>query len=271
MTIKRTSCHILLLALLLGLVSCQTGPRIVTVQKAVARDLVPSDNGWVENEEYVQPSTYSASVVTRGGGFKLPNDGENFQGTDRGIAKTKPAVTPARNIEFSQLLLEFQPGEQKSDDNMRMHHEPAMSKDFHFDRVPEEDDNVEVEGWIIATHKENDNDFHIILATDPGIIDEASPDRWKLMNVEVSGLPPKGTTGRESLVTTREEFKSVFLPAVPDSATKNYTYVKPIHVRIVGSIFFDVDHAPGAVGPDQFKPMTSWEIHPMTSLEFLNN
>jgi hypothetical protein len=37
-------------------------------------------------------------------------------------------------------------------------------------------------------------------------------------------------------------------------------------VRIEGSLFFDVDHAAGAVGPANMKPKSAWEMHPITKI-----
>src|SRR5437879_2768710 len=71
--------------------------------------------------------------------------------------------------------------------------------------------------------------------------------------------------------TVRETFKHFLMPTVPDNEAASYTMLDPVHVRITGSIFFDVDHAAGVVGPGNFKPKTAWEIHPITKLEFLNN
>jgi hypothetical protein len=38
-------------------------------------------------------------------------------------------------------------------------------------------------------------------------------------------------------------------------------------VTVEGSLFYDVDHAPGAVGPRDMKPTTAWEIHPITQIQ----
>jgi hypothetical protein len=48
----------------------------------------------------------------------------------------------------------------------------------------------------------------------------------------------------------------------------------PILVRVTGSAFYDTDHeidlskGTGPVGPEGYKPGSTWEIHPVTSLEF---
>ena len=42
----------------------------------------------------------------------------------------------------------------------------------------------------------------------------------------------------------------------------------PLAVAVTGSLFFDMDHVAGVVGTGDFKPDTSWEIHPVTSITF---
>jgi hypothetical protein len=37
---------------------------------------------------------------------------------------------------------------------------------------------------------------------------------------------------------------------------------------VTGSLFFDVDHPAGAVGPQGHRPQTAWEIHPISSIAF---
>jgi hypothetical protein len=44
----------------------------------------------------------------------------------------------------------------------------------------------------------------------------------------------------------------------------------PVPIRVTGSLFWDVDHEdPPYVGPNDFKPKTAWEIHPISDIEFL--
>ena len=55
-----------------------------------------------------------------------------------------------------------------------------------------------------------------------------------------------------SQVTTGSYIK--FTPAIP--------------VKVQGSLFYDIDHEPGVIGPTGFRPKTAWEIHPVTDIEF---
>jgi hypothetical protein len=45
-------------------------------------------------------------------------------------------------------------------------------------------------------------------------------------------------------------------------------FAPPIAVILEGSVFFDVDHPAGAVGPAGLKPSSAWEIHPLTDIIF---
>jgi hypothetical protein len=38
-------------------------------------------------------------------------------------------------------------------------------------------------------------------------------------------------------------------------------------VLIEGSLFFDIDHAAGVVGPEGKRPKKAWEIHPITKIK----
>lgn len=201
------------------------------------------------------------------GCFHLVDDGDNFVRTDRAEPKTRPSSAPPEPIALEALLAQFQAGPLSDASMRRADHEPRMVKDCHFGRVEEENRNVVVEGWVLASRKEDDNDFHLILSAvpDPG----DPPDVARIMNVEISGLPPDDVPGRDQLVHARQAFKDHFVPTVPDKVTSSYTSLEPVHVRIMGSLFFDVDHPAGNVGPGKLKPKTAWEIHPILDLQIL--
>ena len=202
------------------------------------------------------------------GFFNLPNDGDNFMGTHRAIPKTKPLPGAATSTDMTALLNGFRTGP-TSNDGMRQEHTPPLSEAPDCDRSPEESHKITIEGWVILATKETDNDFHMIVSTVPDPGDPA--DGWLLMDAEVSGLPPDGTAGRAQLVSARKQFRDYFVPTVPDATGRGYVALTPVHVRLTGSMFFDMDHKPGVVGPKNFKPATSWEIHPVTDLEVLDH
>ena len=124
--------------------------------------------------------------------------------------------------------------------------------------MTEEQRNVTLVAYLVATKKETDNDFHMILAT---TADGAGP----YLTAEVSGLPRMGTAAdKATLTAARQQYRVVMAGLVPG---KNYKLVDPpLPITVTGSLFYDMDHLPGVVGTGSFKPDTSWEIHPVTSI-----
>ena len=136
-------------------------------------------------------------------------------------------------------------------------------------RVAAEERNVRVTGYIYAFKKEDDNDYHVILG------DALNTVPPVYLNVEVSGIPVGGAAAnRATLTSVRNDFKSAFqIGATGPSKYKRphdeFGQLSPVPVQITGSLFWDVDHPAGAVGPDDFKPKTAWEIHPVSAIVFL--
>jgi hypothetical protein len=178
---------------------------------------------------------------------------ENFVGNDRKAAKTSIGTGP--NTDFSDLasLLQTLP----SDETM-LQHQPPITRQANSGRVNEEEGNVTVRAFLYATKKEADNDYHLIL----GSSDTPAPGEY--MTAEISGLPASGST-RTTLKVPREAFKEFFSDSPIGTAYKKFN--PPIPVQISGSLFFDVDHRAGVVGPAPFKPATAWEIHPVTEIK----
>ncbi|MFI5298409.1 MAG: hypothetical protein ACHREM_09945 [Polyangiales bacterium] len=227
------------------------------------------DNGWTEAES--EPQLLADGLIAAPhAAASLDANGDDFCKVDRKLPKTTPWSGEAHALRLEDLLARFKTG-RLSDAVMRSpDHVPRMTTKPDFGRVVEEQENVVVEGWALAASKESDNDFHVILGSEKTLADDGSPDRWKLINIEVSGLSPVGTSGRQLLVDVRKTFKAYFVPTVADSQGRGFVALEPVHLRVTGSLFFDVDHLPGAVGPGKLKPMTSWEIHPITHLEILD-
>jgi hypothetical protein len=176
---------------------------------------------------------------------------DNFAGHDRKVAKTSIADAPDQSFANLGALLESLPK-----DSDMLNHDPEITEDADSDRVDEEKRNVTVPAFLYATKKEADNDYHLILGTN---------DAGQFMTAEVSGLPPAGNI-RARLKVARDAFKQFFSGQPIGTSYKKFD--PPIPVRISGSLFFDVDHPAGVVGPEPFKPKTAWEIHPVTSIEF---
>jgi hypothetical protein len=176
---------------------------------------------------------------------------DNFKGKDRKAAKTSIFSGTPQSFSSTNDVLASLP----SDGEML---DLQIPKTPDSDRVSQEQHNVTVPAFIYAASKEADNDFHVIL----GGAD--ARDTGNFMNAEVSGLP----TGsfRQPLSVPRQTFKDHFGTNLPGRGYDLYD--PPIPVTVTGSLFFDVDHAAGVVGPEGFRPQTAWEIHPISSISF---
>ena len=194
--------------------------------------------------------------------FKVPTPGlaapspDNFRGTDREAAKISLASGSPETFQDVAALLH---SSLFVADSKMLKHKPLISKDATSDRVAEERHNVVITGFLYASTKESDNDFHCIIGMDP-------QQSRQFLNVEVSGLPVSGPF-RVPLKTVRDAFQEFFGDNLPTSGSYS-KFNPPIKVRISGSIFFDVDHKAGSIGPTGFRPKTAWEIHPVSEIVF---
>jgi hypothetical protein len=196
----------------------------------------------------------------------LPDPNNSFKGKDRKIPKTT-IVTDADVEDFATVAALVKDILKKNPDSVMQEKSGITTKTM--TRVDAEKRNVRVNGFIYAFTKEKDNDYHVILGDAPG----TNPPVF--LNVEVSGLPVGGTAANlKTLTGVRNDFKDAF--QVGETGPKGYQILgdatgqpTPVPVRITGSLFWDVDHKPGVVGPGDLKPKTSWEIHPVSKIEFL--
>jgi hypothetical protein len=177
-----------------------------------------------------------------------------FAGHDRKAAKTSTSDAPVEDQETLEAVLASLP-----DDDQMLHHHPKITEAEDSDRVDEEERNVHFYAYLYATKREADNDYHIILGS------TKSPTDSEFMTAEVSGLPRTGPD-RTKLKAVRKEFEDEFIDN--PIGTRYRTFQVPIRVEVTGSLFFDVDHPAGVVGPDGLKPNTAWEVHPVTKIVF---
>jgi hypothetical protein len=176
------------------------------------------------------------------------------QDHDRGLPKTTYADAPVETFtDLGSLILSL-PGDS--------YMTGIIQKNWDFDRVQEERRNVRVTAYLFAIHKESDNDFHLIIDDDGQIADGAK------LNVEIAGIPDQGPD-QDAIRTVRQAFKDHF-GGNPPREYKPFLD-PPQKITIEGSLFFDVDHAAGAVGPTGYRPSTAWEIHPVRKIEFSDN
>ena len=127
-------------------------------------------------------------------------------------------------------------------------------------RVPEEQRNVTIPAWIWYVRKETDNDFHVIVGS------SADPASVTYMNAEVSGLPAAASDPNyAALQGARAQLTAL---AGHDPGGIHYeAFTPPLPVTITGSLLFDGDHRPGEVGPVGHQPQSTWEIHPVITIQ----
>jgi hypothetical protein len=183
-----------------------------------------------------------------------PDSGDIFAGTDRRDPKTSVATGGLKSFSTVAALRSSFP----KDNYMKG---LGITRAPDSERTLEEQYNVSVEGYIYAASKESDNDFHLIV----GDKNCAAGDCF--INVEVSGLPQDpADPSYPTLSAVRMKFLAYFNNQQPPRRYKQFA--PPIAVALTGSVFFDVDHPAGAVGPAGFKPSSAWEIHPLTDITF---
>ena len=133
----------------------------------------------------------------------------------------------------------------------------ALSKPYAV-RAIQENKIVTVKNvFLLAYAREKDNDYHLILT---------NSDRTIFFNAELSGLPGNSANSYQKLKSARTAFEN--FPG--GLKCGKYTFFEtPLKIlSIKGSLFFDVDHPAGAVGPSGARPSTAWEIHPVTEINF---
>jgi len=185
-----------------------------------------------------------------------PPTSENFAGSDRKAAKLSIAAAPMQNYPDVSSLITSLPS---VDDMVKLNIPTAPTSN----RVAQEERNVHVQGFLYASSREADNDFHLIVGDDPNAAQEM------YMTMEVSGLPPANGPAFPQLNAARNSFKQFFGPNNLPGAGYNF-YQPPIPVVVEGSLFFDATHSTGqAPGPPSLKSRmpTIFEVHPITSIK----
>ena len=125
-------------------------------------------------------------------------------------------------------------------------------------RISAERRNVIItKAYLYGIAREGDDDFHCIVGDLNGT---------RLVNCEISGLPPTTASSYIAIKTVRDYVIKYF---GSDFCVKSgYTLFQPaLPITIKGSLFYDIDHKPGTVGPVGFHPPTSWEIHPVNDIK----
>lgn len=238
-------------ALLLSLVGCASVGPAVPVRRTYTVVAV-SDSGAVESEDEMDP-TIPGFDPLHGAGIA-----DQILSRFRGVDRKGPKTTIAQATRETFTSLSALVATLEADDDMRSH-DPEVKRNTNV-RVDEERRNVRVPAWIYAIKYEADQDWHVILGSSP------SGTSHVYFNAEVSGLPSNGAAAHATLKKVRQQLAAMFEDSLPGGGGY-WTYDEPVPVLVDGSLFYDIDHAAGVVGPTGMRPDTSWEIHPITNLK----
>jgi hypothetical protein len=202
-----------------------------------------------KHDAHEEPGAHSTDLIRR-------RTGDQFAGEDRRDSKTSMSTGVVETYPSISALRSALPAEKHM-------LELGITRAPGSKRTPEEDHNVTVVGSIYAIRKESDNDFHLIVG------DNDCNGGGCLITVELSGLPSDaGNPSLSTLAAVRSKFLA-FFGENPPGTSRGYDKFDPaIPVSLTGSLFFDVDHRAGIVGPAGLKPNSAWEIHPLTAIEF---
>jgi hypothetical protein len=176
-----------------------------------------------------------------------------YDGKDRATPKTTYATGTAKIFATVSHLIKVLP----LDSVMRK----KVKKTTNI-RVSEEQKNVRLkqDTYIYAFAKEDDGDYHVIIG------DHIDVKKATFFNVEISGLPEENASPKLKAVYR------VFNDRFREVCSSKYLIFddEPIKIDVQGSLFFDVSHKVGQVGPENMKPSTNWEIHPISKIVFLD-
>lgn len=184
---------------------------------------------------------------------KLAACSDNFSGSARAAAKTSFSTTASVNYSNVATLR----ATLQTDNFMRTRGITNSSN-----RISYEKRNASVTtSYLFAIARESDNDYHMIIG-DP------SAAAGVLFNCEASGLPASSAASYTAIKTVRSYLKTYF--GTDFCGSSGYTKFTPAITvtTLKGSLFFDIDHAAGTVGPSGYRPNTAWEMHPINSIHF---
>lgn len=129
------------------------------------------------------------------------------------------------------------------------------------------DRNIYEQMYVLLDHislkaikREDDNDYHLIM--------QDNTDSTSFLTCEITGLPSDTSAGYSAFRQLRQYIQTYF--GTDFCGRSSYTIFTPaIPVdNISGTMFYDIDHLPGTIGPAGYRPSSAWEIHPVRSLRF---
>jgi hypothetical protein len=227
-------------------------PTLVTMATASGSGLTASGLG---NAYDGQPELFASCVRWQGAGV--------YAGCARRAAKVSLVSEAEAPTEFYASVADFKRNALDAthmlDAFMRNGVQPPLRSGANHDRHPSERRNVVIDVLLLAVKHEPDNDYHLIVG-DPGC---QQPECF--FNIEISGLPLTDHPDLDELSNAQSDFEAFINHA---SVGGSYHYWEdPPRARVSGSLFYDISHPPGQVGPKGMRPWTAWEIHPVRSIE----
>jgi hypothetical protein len=127
-------------------------------------------------------------------------------------------------------------------------------------RVAAEKRNIKLTNvFLFAIKRESDNDYHLIIGDQNN----------NYFNIECSGLPGSSASAFATIKKVRKQVEDFFGELCKTQYAVFENGLKLVEVK--GSLFYDIDHKPGVVGPEGRRPKTAWEIHPISNIKFPAN
>jgi hypothetical protein len=229
------------------------GSQLDTIQKLVE---MKSDTAiWNDN------GVYRTIILEKSSDPKEAGDQENekatcsnlFSGVDRAAAKISfSSATSTTYTTFNSFRNTLQ-----TDVFMKSLN---ISRSRTSRRVSQEERNVYITtSYLYAIKSESDGDLHMIIG---------DLSKTALTNCEVSGYPLSSSSAYAKIKAVKEAVVARF--ATDFCGKSSYTiFSPPVLIDVFkGSLFFDVDHSAGTVGPSGYRPTTAWEVHPISFIKF---
>jgi hypothetical protein len=180
-------------------------------------------------------------------------DSDAFEGRDRAEAKTSFVTSKAEVFNGIEALFGILPVDEWMEQKAGISRTGTKAA-----RINVEQRAVQLGGVALyAIKREADGDFHLIIGN--------RKDNGVYINAEISGLPDANSPYYTRLAWVRQNAEKIF----GELCSNGYYQFSPaIPTVLEGSLFFDIDHKDGAIGPKGKRPITAWEIHPITNIGF---
>lgn len=180
-------------------------------------------------------------------------DSDVFEGIDRAEAKTSFVTTKVEVFNGIEALFGTLPVDELMEQKGGITKTGAKAARINVEQRAVQLGSVS----LYAIKREADGDFHLIIGN--------RKDNGVYINAEISGLPDVKSPYYTRLAWVRQNAEKIF----GELCSNGYYQFSPaIPTVLEGSLFFDIDHKDGTIGPKGKRPITAWEIHPVTNIGF---